>query len=76
MAEATDMTMFWRGLTLDSRTLLAADMELVITIMLWILSFSIVGMRPMQIAISLASIVVTLTAWICSCLITELSDQI
>jgi len=73
MAEAKGITIFWRGLTLDSRILLAADMESVIII---ILSFSMAGMRPMWIAISSASIEVTLMAWICTCLTMELSDQI
>ena len=70
------MTKFWRESTLDLRTLLAAAMELVMTVILWILSISMAGIKPMWIAISLASIDVTLMAWICSCLMTELLDQI
>ena len=50
-------------------------MESVIIMISWIFSFSIVGMRLMQMAISSVSIKVTLTAWICTYLITELSDQ-
>ena len=45
-------------------------------IMLWILSLSIVGIRPVQMAMSSAFIDVTFMEWICKHWITELSNQI
>ena len=51
-------------------------MELVMTVISWILLSFMAGMRPMWIAISSASIEVTLMVWIYNCLTTEYSDQI
>ena len=45
------------------------------TVMLWTLSISIAGVRPIQMAISSASIDVTFTEWTRSCLMIELSAQ-
>ena len=55
MADASGMIMFWRRLTLDFRIFLAAAMELVITVMSWILSIFMAGISPVQIAIISAS---------------------
>ena len=44
--------------------------------MSWMLSLSMTGIRPVRIAMSLASIDVTFMEWICKCWITELSNQI
>ena len=45
------------------------------TVMLWMLSISIAGVRPVQMAMSSASIDVMFKEWTCSCLMTELSAQ-
>ena len=74
-AAAKGMNMFWRGSTLDSRIFLAAVMESVMTVMSWMLSISIAGMRPVRMAMSSASIDVTFKEWTRSCLMTELSAQ-
>ena len=55
MADASRMIMFWRRLTLDSRIFLAAVMELVITVMSWILSIFMAGISLVQIVIISAS---------------------
>ena len=60
---------------MDSRIFLAAAMESVITVMSWMLSISIAGMRPVRIAMSSALIDVTFMEWTCSCLMTELLTQ-
>ena len=60
---------------MDSRISLAAAMESVMTVMLWILSIFIAGIRPVQMAMSSTLIDVTFKKWTCSCLITELSAQ-
>ena len=60
---------------MDSRIFFAAAMESVMTIMLWTLSISIAGMRPVRMAMSSASIDVTFNEWTCSCLMTKLSVQ-
>ena len=57
---------------MDSRIFLAAVMESVMTVMSWMLSISIAGMRPVQMAMSSASIDVTFKEWTHSCLMTEL----
>jgi len=59
----------------NTRIFLAAVIELVMTVMLWILSISIAGMRPVRMAMSSTSIDVTFKKWTYSCLITELSAQ-
>jgi len=45
------------------------------TVMSWMLSISIAGIRPVRMAMSSASIDVTFKEWTCSCLVTELSAQ-
>ena len=53
--------MFCRGSTLVSRIFFAVMMESMMMMMLWILSFSMVSINPVQMAISLAFIDVTFT---------------
>ena len=48
------MIIFWKELILDSRTLEAVVIESVMTIMLYVSLFAMTGIRPMQMAISLA----------------------
>ena len=55
--------MFCRGLTLDLRIFLAAEMKSVITIMSWMLSLSMASIRPVQMAISSASMGDTFMEW-------------
>ena len=76
IAEVSEMTMFWRGLTLDSKIFLPAAIESVMTIMLWTFSISIAGMSLVQIAMSLASRAVMFMELTCNFLMTILSDQI
>ena len=57
--DAKGINMFRRGLTLNSRIFLTAAMESVMTVISWMLSISITGIRPVQIAMSFASIDVT-----------------
>ena len=59
---------------MDSRIFFAAVIESVITVMSWMSSISMAGMRPVQIAISLALRGVTLIELICSSFVTT-SDQ-
>ena len=61
----TGMNMFWRGSVLDSKTFFAAAIELVMTMMLWTFSSSMVGIRPKHIAMSSASIEVTFIELAC-----------
>ena len=60
---------------MDSRIFFAAAMESVMTVMSWTPSISMAGMRPVQMAMSLASIGVTFNEWTHSCLMIELSAQ-
>ena len=60
---------------MDSRIFFAAAMESVMTVISWMLSIAIAGMRPVRIAMSSTSIDVTFMEWTCSYLITELSTQ-
>ena len=60
---------------MDSRIFLAAVIESVMTIMSWMLSISMAGMRLVRMAMSSASIDVTFKEWTRSCLMTELSAQ-
>ena len=73
--ETKGINMFWRGSTLDSRIFLAAAIESVMTVILWMLSISIAGMRLVWIAMSSASRGVIFMEWTCNCLMTELSTQ-
>ena len=57
--DAKGINMFRRRLTLNSRIFLTAAMESVMTVISWMLSISITGIRPVQIAMSFASIDVT-----------------
>ena len=68
--------MFWRGSVLDLKTFFAVAIESVMTMMLWIFSSSMVGIRPKYIAMSSASIEVTFIELACKCQTMELSDQI
>ena len=61
---------------MDSRIFLAVVMESVITMILWMLSLSMVGIRPVQMVMSSASIDITFIEWICNHWIIELSNQI
>jgi len=70
MLEVRGKAMFWKGLTCDSRILVAVAMESVMVITSWILSLSIAGMKPMCMVMSLASIEVTFIVWIWSYLTT------
>ena len=74
-AATKGMNMFWRGSTLDSRIFLAAVMESVMTVISWMLSISIAGMRLVRMAMGSASIDVTFKEQTRSCLMTELSAQ-
>jgi len=76
IAEVSGMTMFWRGLTLDSRIFLHAVMESVMTIMSWVFPISMAGMSPVWIAMSSASRDVTFMELTCNFFMTTLLDQI
>ena len=76
IVEVSGMTMFWRGLTLDSRIFLPATIESVMTIMLWIFSISMAGISLVWIAMSSASRAVTFMELTCNSFMTTLSDQI
>ena len=60
---------------MDFRIFLAVAMESVMTVILWMLSISIAGIRPVQMAMSSASIGVMFTKWTYNYLMTELSAQ-
>jgi len=60
---------------LDSRIFFATAMKSVMTIISWTLSISIAGVRPVQMAMSSASIDMMFKKWTCSCLMTELLAQ-
>jgi len=51
-------------------------MESVMTMMSWMLSLSMAGIRPVQMAMSSASIDVTFMKWICKRWMIELLNQI
>ena len=76
IAEANEITMFWRESTLDSRIFLPATIELVMMIMSWILSICIAGISLVRIAMSLALRAVTFMELTCNSFMTTLSDQI
>ena len=61
---------------MDSKTFFAAAVESVITMMLWMFSSSMAGIRPKRIAMSLASIEVTFIELACKHWTIEFSDQI
>ena len=75
IADASRMNMFWRGSTLDSKIFLAAAMESVMTVMLWMSSISIVGTSPVRIAMSSASRGVIFIEWTFNDLMIWLLDQ-
>ena len=76
IAEVSRITMFWRGLTLDSKIFLSAAMESVMTIILWTFTISMAGISPVQIAMSLASRAMMFMELTCNFLMTTLLDQI
>ena len=76
IAKANRITMFWRGSTLDSRIFFPVMMELVMTIMSWILSISMAEMSPVQIAMSSVLRDVIFIELTCNSFMTILSDQI
>jgi len=63
IVDAIGMKMFCRGSTLDSRIFLAAEMEFVMTMMLWILSLSMAGIRLVWMVISSALMGDTFMEW-------------
>ena len=75
IAEEIGIKIFWRGLTLDSRIFFAVTMESVMTLMSWMLSFSMAGINPVWMAMSSASTDVTFKEWICRRRMMELSNQ-